>query len=536
MSARYGFVAIAAAILIWSGPVNGQSLDRYSTTALKDHPEILRLIQGDHSPRALSADARGIRGRETLTDALRAERLLSKSAQIWLLLQQTDQVWNSDAGDWLNEGRITYMRTEQGDELGYLIESWDAESEAWINELRQTSQLDAQGRVVTSLTGSWDANANGGAGAWIGELRTSYEYNSAGNTVLLTMELWDEASEDFFIWFRLTSTYDGSGELLLQEVSESAFLGDLEPSFRYSYEYDGAGNETAVLSEAWDGVAGAWNPYLQESTGYDDNGEEVEWVSQVWNSGTETWMNSQREVTSYTPDSNSPTQVEVIEQAWDFAGGGGVGAWANTDRTINTYSPNATSPTQFVELTQEWDPAAGGGEGDWVNVERETSNFAGASLFTSYLLEEWNPEANTWNYVEQISTRLNEQGLVSEYLTEVWQGSDWANAFRSLLTYEESGSVASEGEHPVQPFWLEENYPNPFSRATSIRFRLEASEHVTLEVFDVLGRRIATLVDGITPKGTHEVTLDGSALSGGLYVYRLSGETMQAARTMLLLK
>jgi len=64
--------------------------------------------------------------------------------------------------------------------------------------------------------------------------------------------------------------------------------------------------------------------------------------------------------------------------------------------------------------------------------------------------------------------------------------------------------------------------PNPFAQAARLRYRLPDPARVRLEVFDLLGRRVATLVDGEEEAGPHEVQLDGSRLAAGTYFVRLT--------------
>ncbi len=71
-------------------------------------------------------------------------------------------------------------------------------------------------------------------------------------------------------------------------------------------------------------------------------------------------------------------------------------------------------------------------------------------------------------------------------------------------------------------FVLEQNYPNPFVQSTTIRYRLFVSGYVRLEVFNLFGRKIATLVDEVKELGKHETPFEASALAAGIYVYRLS--------------
>ena len=89
-------------------------------------------------------------------------------------------------------------------------------------------------------------------------------------------------------------------------------------------------------------------------------------------------------------------------------------------------------------------------------------------------------------------------------------------------------------------FELGANYPNPFNPSTMIPYQLPAPMHVRLEVFNILGQRIATLVDGERSAGFHTTSWDatdaaGEAVGAGVYLYRLSADGVQATRSMLLI-
>ncbi len=80
------------------------------------------------------------------------------------------------------------------------------------------------------------------------------------------------------------------------------------------------------------------------------------------------------------------------------------------------------------------------------------------------------------------------------------------------------------------------NYPNPFNPTTNIRFKLPRSMNLQLSVYDVLGRRVAILVDGKRRAGTHTIQFNASGLSSGVYIYRLKTEGFAKSRKMLLVK
>ncbi len=85
-------------------------------------------------------------------------------------------------------------------------------------------------------------------------------------------------------------------------------------------------------------------------------------------------------------------------------------------------------------------------------------------------------------------------------------------------------------------FSLLQNYPNPFNPSTTISFDLPVEAHVTLKVYDALGKEIKTLTNGYYPRGIHEVLFNAENFSNGIYLYKLIANDFIQIRKMLLLK
>ncbi|MBN2365997.1 MAG: T9SS C-terminal target domain-containing protein, partial [Calditrichaeota bacterium] len=85
-------------------------------------------------------------------------------------------------------------------------------------------------------------------------------------------------------------------------------------------------------------------------------------------------------------------------------------------------------------------------------------------------------------------------------------------------------------------FTLENNYPNPFNPTTTIAFNVPRSDKIQLQVVNVLGQRVATLVDGYVLKGRYRVLFDGSGLASGIYFYTLTQNNRSITRRMMLIK
>ncbi len=112
-----------------------------------------------------------------------------------------------------------------------------------------------------------------------------------------------------------------------------------------------------------------------------------------------------------------------------------------------------------------------------------------------------------------------------------------------LLRQDIITDVIADNDPSLKPeaFQLQQNYPNPFNPATTISYSLPHRTHVRLEIYNILGRRIKTLVDRFESVGEHSVIWDGNGpdnnpVASGLYLYRLTTGEMSASKTMILLK
>ncbi len=97
-------------------------------------------------------------------------------------------------------------------------------------------------------------------------------------------------------------------------------------------------------------------------------------------------------------------------------------------------------------------------------------------------------------------------------------------------------SVEDEGPMAEAGFRLDANYPNPFNPTTVVRYQLTVDSKTRLAVYDLLGREVAVLVDGMMPAGEHTAAFDAAGLSSGVYVYRLTSGGQVLSRTMTLIR
>lgn len=85
-------------------------------------------------------------------------------------------------------------------------------------------------------------------------------------------------------------------------------------------------------------------------------------------------------------------------------------------------------------------------------------------------------------------------------------------------------------------FYLSQNYANPFNPSTKISYSMKEEGLVTLKVYDVLGKEVATLINENKPEGNYEVDFNASHLPSGMYIYKIQVGNFSDAKKMLLTK
>lgn len=140
---------------------------------------------------------------------------------------------------------------------------------------------------------------------------------------------------------------------------------------------------------------------------------------------------------------------------------------------------------------------------------------------------------NSWNTLNQgmLDTVIN-----SVYISPdgfLFAGTEHGGIFRSI---DPITSVENPTEILVEIYKICQNYPNPFNPRTSLQYAIGSRQFVTLKVFDLLGREVATLVNEEKPAGEYEVEFNGAVLPSGIYFYQLKAGQFVETRKMVLLK
>ena len=151
----------------------------------------------------------------------------------------------------------------------------------------------------------------------------------------------------------------------------------------------------------------------------------------------------------------------------------------------------------------------------------------------------------TWRIMPDFSeshTLAMDIGMTFQY--NFISGGPWgAEIYKTLVYaningYEFGELVTSQNDikNELLNYKLYQNYPNPFNPRTKIKYSISQRSMVSLTVFDLLGDKVATLVDEFKPSGEYQVEFDGSELTSGIYLYRFQADEFSQIKKMILLK
>ena len=276
------------------------------------------------------------------------------------------------------------------------------------------------------------------------------------------------------------------------------------------------------------------------------------------------------------PDSASPSTIVGSVTGQPISGGGnftvrsftgspngplGTGNmrwWPSDDGTTGaTWGPETGEvPTRFIQLAAAPKPgfsftvdsvsfwSCGGGTGTMrFNVYYSTDGFATKTRLnadTVNLPNSGNVTATT-RYAYKVGVTVPNGKTLSVRIYP-WYGGAASNTkyvYTQLAEIKGTTSIVSavrDEDFVPKEALLAQNYPNPFNPSTTLQFALKKSGHVSLEVFNVLGQHVATLVNEVLSAGSYHVNFDGSTLSSGVYLYRLQTTDFVQTKKMVLMK
>ena len=171
-------------------------------------------------------------------------------------------------------------------------------------------------------------------------------------------------------------------------------------------------------------------------------------------------------------------------------------------------------------------------------VDAQTSEVLGNYDAVTY------DESNIYQY-NSFSYQVNTSGIGNREVYLKLVTDDNFDPGYSLSEIHTTGNVLEkvavksknyDGMSTITDYKLAQNYPNPFNPTTTINYQLPQNGYVTLKVYDILGKEVATLVNEQKNQGRYSVNFDASKLASGVYIYRIQVNDYVSSRKMLLVK
>ncbi|MFA6470061.1 MAG: T9SS type A sorting domain-containing protein [Bacteroidota bacterium] len=433
-----------------------------------------------------------------------------------LLIQVIDKREN---GNWVKNYRGTYAYDENGREISEVAEQW--KNGQWEYFTRYTRTYHANGNRLSFLSEHWIN------GQWENLTRYTYTYNAEGKILSDLDEHW--TNEQWNKFDRLSYSYDDTADVFLYEQWAD---GQLEFSFRSIYTHDERGKIISVVDQEW--LIGQWIHSDRTTYAYDNNGNDISSLLEVWKN--EQWENLERRIITY--DEHGNITSDLLEQ------------WAARQQweryTLFTFTYD-TNGKQISFLYERWK------SGKWENNFRNFSIYDGKGNKLSLLTEQW--KNGQWENLLRYTALYDEHNNITFQSGEVWLNGSWGPSFYPLNIADSAGNyftfigsaiflhykqivatiVSKDDEAPLS-YQLDQNYPNPFNPSTVISYQLPINNHVTLKVYDAIGREVATLVNEVKEAGNYSATFNASKLSSGMYFARLQSGHKVQLKKMLLVK
>jgi hypothetical protein len=376
----------------------------------------------------------------------------------------------------------------------------------WVDTLCRSLAYDSIGNMLFDLSEVWSN------GQWVNDSRYTWIYDGQGNMLSESQEDWD--SGQWVSTWRYTYTYDASNNTL-SWLWDHWNNGQWEHQMRFTYTYDANGNRLSELAEL--GASGQWVIWARTTWTYDANGIRLSELAESWQGSQ--WVNIGRY--TYTYDAGNHMLSSLYE---DWSGS----QWLNSSRWTYSYGANGDMLSEVVE---RWS------DGHWMNFERYTYTYDAAGNLISISHGGWS--GSSWTAADIAGSISVTDSAGNSY--EYYHCYNITLIYKVVLT-----GLSSESDNLTATYSLSQNYPNPFNPRTKIQFTIVSAQigsasggnrQLTIvKVYDVLGRDVATLVNEVKQPGTYTVEFNGSNLTSGVYVYRLTAGDFVQSRKLMIVK
>jgi len=250
---------------------------------------------------------------------------------------------------------------------------------------------------------------------------------------------------------------------------------------------------------------------------------------------------------------NYPYSWEGIVASWDYAstnlisqgGSGGGETFFSAQRAELSYKPNSNDPKRTKETIEKTLQNEKERTEKQVKVEEQMVKELGRDVKKETNIKQNNSIKSIEKKLQQksIEKKLQQKKIMQEVIKPrkpetVNEHIKFVNSDIQKIYSNSNYKLGIEVNNFVPEIYeLEQNYPNPFNPITNIKFLLPKESKVTVEIFDILGRKVAQLVNNELRKaGRYEVLFNGKNFASGVYFYRLVANDFIDTKRMMLIK
>tara|TARA_B100001013_G_C24599427_1_gene438143 strand:- start:115 stop:1344 length:1230 start_codon:yes stop_codon:yes gene_type:complete len=360
-----------------------------------------------------------------------------------------------------------------------VVQAW--RDSAWVNKAKKVKTYDDNGYL--SQKDSYKYRD----GEWSLKGMTVFENNENGDPATTTNQAY--RNDAWRNRYRINFSYNDGG-LLMSKV-EQKWRQDLWRNRKETaLEYEGELCVNRTISKWRDST---WVDRAVQELSYNDAGDRTEKVTYKWRDST----------------------------------------WTPKHRVVYSYNENSDLSEK---LFYKWN------DSDWVDKARASVGYDDNQIPVQVLLEK-KDSTDAWVNVSLRENTYSDNGLLTETVQSKWRDENWLPRRRYEYNYSTDRGVLSAGAPAALPkkIVLSQAYPNPFNPATTISYRLLDANHVRVDIYDMVGNKVCTLVNQRQDAGTRSILWNaindrGQPVAAGVYLYTVQAGGDWISKKMVLLK
>ena len=360
-----------------------------------------------------------------------------------------------------------------------VVQAW--RDSAWVNKSKKVKTYDDNGYLSQKDRYKYRD------GEWSLKGMTVFENNENGDRATTTKQVY--RNDEWLNRYRINFSYNDGGQLVSkveQKWGQDVWRNKKETAL----EYEGELCVNKTISRWHDST---WVDRAIKELSYNDSGDRTEKVTYRWSDST--WIPRHRVIYSY--NDNAALSEKLVYKWTDST-------WVDKARASIGYDDNQNPVQVLLEKKDSTDA--------WVNVS----------------LREY---------------MYYDNGLLTDTVRSKWRDENWQPRRRYEYNYSTDRGVLSAGAPVALPkkIVLSQAYPNPFNPVTTISYRLLKADYITIDIYDMIGNKVRTLVSQAQNAGTKSyqwnATNDlGQSVSAGMYIYTIQAGEFRQTKKMVLLK